>query len=83
MLHMLQYIHFQIIHNNYKTINKELNFITQELEVAKDYFKNEPSQYVLYQIRNMKKRQDHLIKNKDMLKKKFKINFVKKFKQVY
>jgi hypothetical protein len=66
--------------NNYKSINNQLSAIKEELDTAKNYFKNEPNQYVLYQIMMIKKKQDHLSKNKDVLKKKLKINFVKRFK---
>ena len=66
--------------NNYKLINNQLSAIKDELDTVKNYFKNDPSQYVLYQIMMIKKKRDQLSKNKDILKKKLKFNFVKRFK---
>ncbi len=67
---------------NYPAMNKELSILRNKLQELKEYYIHYPSQYVLYEISNTKKRLDNLTKHTQVLRKKLIKTFFKKYQSL-
>jgi hypothetical protein len=67
------------IYKSYPAINKELFYLKISLDELKKYYMDHPTQYILYEIMNMKKQVDNLTKHKQTLRKKIVGQFFKKY----
>lgn len=64
---------------NYPAMHKEIYNLKLHLEELKKYYMNHPSQYILYEISNIKKQIDNLTKHKNILRRKLIRSFFKKY----
>lgn len=64
---------------NYPAIHKQLCKLHSILEELKNHYMNHPSQYILYEISNIKKQIDNLTKHKQILRRKLIGQFFRKY----